>query len=442
MSNDFFISETPDGEKSDRFLMFFNPEAQSDVAKVLRNEAGLKVPSTREEVEEIAAADAWGDSDTVVLPTLGVVITSAPPEQINSLDLRGDFPIRRIRRAYVFRIASGSGDPDVRVTPEYLRGYRAGVNSLVENLLSSGPSFPLDEARALAAISFRDNESYTWGLQATRVSESQLTGRGVRVAVLDTGYDADHPDFADRGVVSKSFIKGIETAADDNGHGTHCLGTLGGPRTATAGRRYGVACEAELFVGKVMKSTGKGDEEDILKGIDWALRNKCRIVSLSLGKEVARGAAPDPDYEQIGARALELNCLLIAAAGNESDRPGTVEPVNIPANSRSVMAVGAIDRRLALYPNSNGGLNPEGGRIDLVGPGVEVYSSKRLPPNPHYGSASGTSMATPHVAGVAALLMQEDPTATAEQIWARLTQRALRLELSGTDVGSGLVRVG
>lgn len=442
MSDDFYISDTPDSEETGRFVMFFHPDALPEVARAARNVAGLGMPSTRGEAEEIAASEEWGDSETIVLPTLGVAISSVPPEQINSLNAGDGLPVRRIRREYVFRIASDSGEPDVRVSPKYLRGYRAGVNALVENLLGGDPAtLPLAEAEARAATSFRNNESFTWGLQATGVSESQLTGRGVRVALLDTGFDADHPDFAERGVVSKSFIPGVETAADDNGHGTHCLGTLGGPREAKSGPRYGIAHDAELFVGKVMKSTGKGDEKDILQGIDWAIRNKCRIISLSLGKVVGPGAPPDPDYEQIGAFALMQNCLLIAAAGNESDRPGQVEPVNIPANSRTVMAVGAVDRRLALYRNSNGGLNPDGGQIDLVGPGVEVLSSKRLPPNPHYGNASGTSMATPHVAGVAALLMEEDPGANAEQIWARLTQRALRLDLSGTDVGNGLVRV-
>ena len=444
MSDDFKITDTADAGETGRYIMFFHPEALPDVSRAALDIAGMRMPTTRGEAEEVAASGESGGMDAVVLPTLGVALSSVPPEQIGLLAAAAEgLPLRRVRREYVFRIASDFGSPDLRVSREYIRGFRAGVDALADNMLGDVPApSSLAEAQALAAQSFRDNESFTWGLQATGVSESQFTGRGIRVALLDTGFDADHPDLAQRGVVSKSFVPGVETAADDNGHGTHCLGTLGGPRQAAAGPRYGIASEAELFVGKVMKSTGKGDEWDILQGIDWAIQNRCRIVSLSLGKEVAPGGPPDPDYEEIGSLALSQNCLLIAAAGNESDRPGQVAPVNIPANSRTVMAVGAVNRKLVLDRQSNAGLNPDGGQIDLVGPGVEVRSSLRRPPHPHYGSASGTSMAVPHVAGVAALLMEEDPAATAEQIWARLTQRSLRLELPGTDVGNGLVRVG
>lgn len=103
------------------------------------------------------------------------------------------------------------------------------------------------------------------------------------------------------------------------------------------------------------------------------------------------------------------------------------------------MAVGALNRRLAIYTKSNGGVNLDGGGVDLVGPGVDIRSSKRLPLV--YGLDTGTSMATPHVAGVASLLMEADPSANAEQIWTRLTQNANRLPLSSTDVGAGLVQV-
>lgn len=423
-----------DSAETDRYIIFFHPEALPDTARMAENVAGIAMASTAEDAELATASGAWREMSTVVVPTLGVAIASAEQEQISRLQVGAGAPIRYIRKEYIFQIA----DPGfVGVSTDYLRGYQAGVNALVTEMI--GRTQPETEAEVLAATSFRDNEDFTWGLQATGVDRSGLTGRGVRVAILDTGFDMQHPDFLTRVMESKSFIEGVATAQDDNGHGTHCLGTLGGPRVPGAAPRYGIATDAQLFVGKVMKENGKGREGDILHGIGWAIQNNCRIISLSLGKPVASGASPDADYEEIGALALSKNCLLIAAAGNDSDRPRPIKPVDLPANSRTIMAVGAINRRLELYPQSNGGLNPNGGGIDLVGPGVEVRSSKRLPTR--YGNDTGTSMATPHVAGIAALLMEADPAATAEQIWTRLTQTAKRLPLASSDVGNGLVQV-
>jgi len=423
-----------DGEETGRYLIFFHPEALPDTARMAENVAGITMAATAEDAELATASGEWREMDTVVVPALGVAIASAEQEQISRLQIGAGALIRYVRKEYIFQIAH----PDfVSVSTDYLRGYQAGVNDLVAEMI--GQTQPEAEAAVLAATSFRNNEDFTWGLQATGVDRSNLTGRGVRVAILDTGFDMHHPDFLTRVMESKSFIEGVATARDDNGHGTHCLGTLGGPRVPGKAPRYGIATDAQLFVGKVMKENGKGREGDILHGIGWAIQNNCRIVSLSLGKPVARGASPDTDYEQIGALAPSKNCLLIAAAGNDSDRPRPIKPVDLPANSRTIMAVGAIDRHLDLYPKSNGGLNPNGGGIDLAGPGVEVHSSERLPTG--YGDESGTSMATPHVAGIAALLMEADPAATAEQIWTRLTQTAKRLPLASSDVGSGLVQV-
>jgi subtilisin family serine protease len=156
---------------------------------------------------------------------------------------------------------------------------------------------------------------------------------------------------------------------------------------------------------------------------------------------VAASATPDADYDEIGAIALSKNCLLVAAAGNDSMRPNEIDPVAMPANAKTFMAVGAINRRLGLYPKGNGGVNANGGNIDLVAPGVDVRSSKPLSII-EYGLGSGTSMATPHVAGLAALMMESAPSATAEQIWTRLTQNARRLPLPNTDVGAGLAQAG
>lgn len=437
-------SGTEAGEDAGRYLIFFHPEAMAETARLANEVSGIAMPATAAEAVLMTASEEWREKDTVVLPTLGIVISSAPPDQIRRLDVGGRSPVRLVRKEHVFKIASPSLEPSaVNISEDYLRGYQAGVGALVNNLLGRGSAEAgaEDELAILSSAVFRDNEHFTWGLQATGVSQSGFTGRSVRVAILDTGFEMQHPDFVARGIVSRSFIAGIPTAHDDNGHGTHCLGTLGGPREPEGEPRYGIASDAELFVGKVMKANGKGNEGDILHGIDWALQNQCRVISMSIGKPVARGEAPDRRYEEIGAIALRRNCLLISAAGNDSDRPDEIGPVEMPANSTTVMAVGAINRRLELYRLSNGGINADGGGIDLVGPGVDVLSSKRLVLAKPYGFESGTSMATPHVAGVAALLMEANPGASAEEIWTKLTQSARRLSLPSADVGSGLVQI-
>jgi len=428
-------SHKENSEETGRYLIVFHLDGLAEASKIAMDDAGIAMSPTREEAEMATLSDQWRSKDTLVVPSLGVAVSSAPPDQIKRLTTGGRSPIRYFRKEYVFRIA-GQELEDLSISTQYLRGYRAGVANLINELTAESDGSILEEIQSVS--SFKDNDTFTWGLQAIGVDQTELTGEGVKIALLDTGFDSEHDDFKTRGVVSKSFIEGIENAQDDNGHGTHCLGTLGGPRIPAEGPRYGVASEAQLFVGKVMKANGKGNEGDILHGIGWAIQNQCRVISLSLGKRVVANSAPEKLYEEIGALALQQNCLLIAAAGNDSNRPGKIDPVNMPANSRTVMAVGALDRRLQLFMKSNGGINPDGGKVDLVAPGVDVRSSKIAPLR--YGTDTGTSMAAPHVAGIAALMMQADRNATAEQIWTRLMQHAETLDLLSRDVGKGLVK--
>ncbi len=276
----------------------------------------------------------------------------------------------------------------------------------------------------------------TWGLDATGATDSPYSGAGIRIAILDTGFDFGHPDFAGREIVSESFVDG-ESAQDVQGHGTHVAGTALGPRQPVGAPRYGVAPEASLYVGKVLSDNGSGREGDILAGILWAIQNECQVISMSLGRRALPGDSTG-DYDRIGRMALDQGSLIIAAAGNDSARrSGSIAPVSAPANARSILAVGAIDEEFAVADFSNGGLNPDGGEINLCAPGVRVLSS--VPGDEQRRALSGTSMATPHVAGIAALIAQSDGV-RGQALWDALARTARDVGLPARDGGAGLAR--
>jgi len=277
----------------------------------------------------------------------------------------------------------------------------------------------------------------SWGVHAVGADASPYTGKGIRIAVLDTGLDLSHPDFAGRPVVSRSFVEG-ESVQDGNGHGTHCAGIAAGPASPASQPRYGVAGEAMLFVGKVLGDEGRGGDGDILEGIDWAVEHGCHIVSMSLGSPVEPGQGYSTVFEEVARRALAAGTLIVAAAGNESRRPDAVAPVGHPANCPSILAVAAVDSALRVAPFSCAGLEGEGGEVNVAGPGVDILSAWPAPAL--HRSISGTSMATPFVAGVAALHAQADASARAALLGERLVQSCQALQDPVRDVGAGLVR--
>jgi subtilisin family serine protease len=281
-------------------------------------------------------------------------------------------------------------------------------------------------------VLFADTPQATWGIQATKALSSSRSGRGMKVAVLDTGFDLGHPDFAGRNVTAQSFVQG-ESAQDGHGHGTHCIGTSCGPRTPSTGPRYGVAYEADVFSGKVLSNSGSGTDAGILAGINWAVANRCPVISMSLGANVQQA---HPPYSAAGRRALQRGSLIIAAAGNNADRrSGNFGFVGAPANSVEIMAVGALDMQLGMAYFSARSLPARGGQVDIAGPGWQVYSSWPMPTR--YRTISGTSMATPHVAGLAALWAEATGRRGLE-LWATLCTESERLLQPSLDVGSGL----
>jgi subtilisin family serine protease len=312
-----------------------------------------------------------------------------------------------------------------------------------------------------SGLPFADTREAGWGIQAVNAIGSGYTGKGVKVAVLDTGFDFGHPDFAGRTIHRKSFAG--RQAFDKDGHGTHCAGIVAGNcampkvgaaasakvRKGKAGVRYGVAPGARLYIGKILDDSGEGSDGLALAGIEWALEKGCKVISMSFGAEAEEGYSMI--FESVAQTVLKQGSILIGATGNESKR-GRMAPVNHPANCPSVMAVGALTAALKVaefscgggpFERSVGAAEGRGsvatGQVDLVAPGDQILSAK-------LGGGtmldSGTSMAAPFVAGVAALLWEEYPEASAWEIWAKLVQRARRLGLPASAVGAGLVYAG
>jgi subtilisin family serine protease len=264
-------------------------------------------------------------------------------------------------------------------------------------------------------------------------------GRGVTVAVLDTGADLGHPDLAPRfreGWEAASFVPG-ETAHDGHGHGTHCVGVVAGPRRSTGGIRYGVAPEARVLAAKVLSDGGSGFTDWILDGIDWAAEKGARVISLSCISSRAAGQPYSVVYERVAGNLLRgrPGTLLLAAAGNASERPWYTRPVDNPAACPSLVAVGAVHRarRIATF---SGRQMDDVGEVNLCAPGVRVYSSWT---GGGFRTLSGTSMAAPHVAGVAAWYLAEEPTLSGPDLWRTLERRALPLG-DARDFGRGLVQ--
>ncbi|MGW0955870.1 S8 family serine peptidase [Streptomyces sp. NPDC002545] len=270
--------------------------------------------------------------------------------------------------------------------------------------------------------------------------ESGLTGKGVTVAVLDTGVDAEHPDLAGRVSQSKSFIEGQEVA-DRNGHGTHVTSTVGGSGAASDGKEKGVAPDATLAVGKVLTDQGFGSESQIIAGMEWAARDvHAKVVSMSLGSSEGSDGT-DPMAQAVNTLSKETGALFVIAAGN-SGAPGTI---GSPGTADSALTVGAVDSadRAASFTSQGPRTGDNALKPDVSAPGVSILAarSQLTSGSGYYTSKSGTSMSTPHVAGVAALLAQQHPDWTGAQLKDALMSTSKQLGASAYALGAGRVSV-
>ncbi len=294
---------------------------------------------------------------------------------------------------------------------------------------------PYSVQEVLVALS----ETIDWSLELYGVPEQwqRSHGAGVRVAVLDTGIDADHPDLHEAIAETRDFTGSRRGAHDMNGHGTHCAGTIAARQNAVG--VVGVAPQCSLLAGKVLGDSGSGDGAGVAAGIDWASEQGADVISMSLGSPQA-----DERIALAIERAVGRGVFVIAAAGN-SGRP---DDVNFPARwkgrprlQRDTIAVAAVDRDGKVARFSSRG--PE---VDIAAPGVDITSTYL---RGGYAKLSGTSMATPFVAGVVALTVAvhrqtenpQTPLGTMAELREHLSRTARDAGDIGTDpeYGAGLI---
>ncbi|MGW5555990.1 S8 family serine peptidase [Micromonospora sp. NPDC003944] len=242
-------------------------------------------------------------------------------------------------------------------------------------------------------------------------------GSGVTVAVLDTGVDATHPDLAGRIAEAQDF-SGSGSARDGHGHGTHVAATIAGSGAASDGLRKGVAPGARLLVGKVLDDGGSGYDSSIIAGMEWAAHSGAKVVSMSLGGDPTDGT--DPMSQAVNDLSAETGALFVVAAGNA----GAARTVGTPGAAAAALTVGAVDRddNLAEFSSRGPRLGDNGLKPEITAPGVGIVAARAAgttmgtPVGDAYTTASGTSMATPHVSGAAAILAQEHPDWTAGKL--------------------------
>jgi subtilisin family serine protease len=270
-----------------------------------------------------------------------------------------------------------------------------------------------------------------------------LTGAGVTIGVLDTGVDAAHPDLAGKVVEARDFTGTRADAGDDIGHGTHVAGIVAGTGAASNGRFRGVAPDAKLVSGKVCTTTGCPDST-VIAGMEW-IAPRARVVNMSLGGASTDGT--DPVSQAVNRLTARFGTLFVAAAGDAND---PVASIVAPAAADAALAVGSVDRqdRTSAFSTRGPRLGDRAVKPDIAAPGEGIVSARAAgtpdgdldPVDANYAILSGTSIATPHVSGSAAILAQQHPDWTAAQLKPALTSAA-RPTAGVFEQGAGRVDV-
>ncbi len=258
-------------------------------------------------------------------------------------------------------------------------------------------------------------QTIPWGIDRIEAisAQSYTKGSTISVGVIDTGIDYTHPDLSLNYKGGYNFVNKTTNPMDDNGHGTHVSGTIAALNNDIG--VIGVAPETNLYSIKVLDANGSGYMSDVIAGIQWSVDNGMKIVNMSLGSSVSSRS-----LKNACDTAYNSGLLIIASAGNSGNSAGKGNNVNYPARYDSVIAVAATD-----INNTRAWFSSTGPAVELSAPGVNIYSTLK---GGTYGYLSGTSMAAPHVTGVAALIMSYNPITN--------VQTRIRLQTTTTDLGT------
>ncbi|MGM0876437.1 MAG: S8 family serine peptidase [Bacillota bacterium] len=313
--------------------------------------------------------------------------------------------------------------PSERITYQFdsIPAYSALLTANEIEAIRSKPNIEMINIEKPVTIT--STQSKDWGHEAIGVPtmlNASLTGKNVKIAIIDTGIDGAHPDLNVAG--GKNFIENNSNYKDDNGHGTHVAGIIASLNNEFG--TLGVAPNSSIYALKFLDSNGEGSTTDLANAIDWAIEHNIDILNMSFGF-----TGSDPIISELLNKAYMNNMLIVGAAGNEG-----LNSVAFPASNRNVIAVGAINKQKQLAAFSN-----TGPQLEVTAPGVGVISTYI---NNQYKYMDGTSMATPYVSGYLALLMEKYPTKTNAEIRSLLTKNTLDLGVTGRDTkyGYGLIQ--
>lgn len=361
--------------------------------------------------QRVALAQASGARVVRELTLINAVVIESPAAQVRATESK----LRALKQ--VVRV-----DEDPRInwlTMADARGVDFALPDMakVYESLARQRALAQDPPQETPAPQEPEKQETPWGIERVKAAQAwaKTRGAGVKVVVIDTGIDRTHPDLQDRLKGGWNAIKKTDDYNDDNGHGSHCAGTIAGTDNEIG--VVGVAPEVDLYGVKVLDEGGSGTFDDVIAGMQWAVENKMEIASMSLG--ASRG---NPSLEAAVKAMADGGVILIAAAGNSGGSVG------FPAAYPGAIAVAASDSKDKLASFSS-----RGPSVAVIAPGVDVKSTYM---GGAYDTLSGTSMATPHVSGLAALYVARHKGATPTQ--ARAALAAASTKLPGVpDIGQG-----